>query len=755
MKSPVELFKWGSLPLLIIVALWLFPPKINTDVLALVPDSSMSESVRTLLAGPSRKLSSAIFVFISGDERKQVHQSAGELFQRAQQRNLFTGALWQRDPEELADQYESLQRFALNFSSPDQFAEDDYSSWLMTKWFGFDTPTAMLQHDPLQIDAGINTFFAKQMSGAQLFADAPYFERDGEWGTLLQFDAGNLAGSIIWQQDFNFWLEAEQARAETEDYQILVVGSARYAYAAMEQAKGEVSTIGLASLIAIISLLLLVFRRAFLIVVVFYPLAVGTGAALLITQLIFGQIHLLTTVFGACLMGVSVDYAFHWLFAKSQQRERRIRGLLALSAASSILVFLAQALSPYEALAQMGVFSAVGLLVAVLVVVFMFPRVVANTTSHFPSLDWEQFPSLRPNVAQMFAITAILILVVMVIQAPADDDVRKLQPLNAELQQEQLALSEWLAVDMAPRTIIVSARTEDELLVSMRRTQIRAEALAEGEDFSVVTNLADVVLPQNEQQRRIDMLRHWFEQEEKLVALEQTLGITLDRALLQQRISELSVLTLSDLAANPLMEPWALSFVEGTPDRGDDSAVPSYYGALIVSSNAADWKRLLSANWDKEVVLVDRADAISASLKVGREYASYLFVVALAVLAGLLIWRQGLRAGILRLGAAAAGALAGLFALYAVGLALNVFSVLSLLLVLGLGIDFALFVASKAVYATNAVVCSAITSILAFGLLALSAVPVLASIGLIIAVGISVAFLTALALSERGASNGN
>ncbi|MEQ3696275.1 MAG: hypothetical protein ABNH02_04820 [Pseudomonadales bacterium] len=755
MKLVVELFKWSALPLLILVALWLFPPKINTDVLALVPDSSMSDPVRALLAVPSQKLSATIFVLISNDERRLAHQSAGNLFQRAEQSNLFKEILWQRDPEELASQYESLQRFALNFSSPEQFVEDDYSNWLMTKWFGFDTPIGMLQRDPLQIDAGINRFFAEQMSDTQVFDDAPYFERAGEWGTLLQLDAGKLASSIMWQRDFNVWLEAEQARAETEGYQILAVGSARYAYAAMDQAKGEVSTIGLASLIAIISLLLLVFRRAFLIAVVFYPLAVGTGAALLITQLIFGQIHILTTVFGACLMGVSVDYAFHWLFAKSEQREQRISGLLALSAVSSILVFLAQALSPYEALAQMGVFSAVGLLVAVLVVIFMFPRVVANTTSHFPLLKWEQFPSLRPNLALVIAITAILILVIMIIRAPADDDVRKLQPLNTALQQEQLALSEWLAVDMAPRTIIVSAPAEDELLVAMRAAQIRAEALAVGEAFSVVSNLANVVLPQQEQQRRIDLLKHWFEQEENLVAFEQNLGITLDRAALQQRISQLSVLTLSGLAANPLMEPWSISVVKGAPASGDDSPAQSYYGALMVTSNAEAWKRLESASWDEGVVLVDRADAISASLKVGREFASYLFAMALVALAGLLVWRQGWRAGILRLGVAAAGALAGLMALYVAGLALNVFSVLSLLLVLGLGIDFALFVASKAAYAINAVVCSAVTSILAFGLLALSAVPVLASIGLIIAVGISVAFLTALVLSERGASNGN
>ncbi|RMA82483.1 hypothetical protein [Umboniibacter marinipuniceus] len=752
MKTVVELFKWSVLPLLILAALWTFPPKINTDVLALVPDDSMSEPVRALLSGPSEKLSSTVYVLIAGVTREHVGEQANNLLVRAQRSQLFQEIIWQRDATALATQYQQLQAIALNFSPAEQFIEGEYGNWLLSRWFGFETPVGVLQQDPLQIDAGINHFFAKQLGDAQMVNNAPYFQRAGEWATLLQLDAGRLAGSIPWQQDFNAWLEAEQSLAEVGAYQLLAVGSPRYAFAAMQQAKGEVSTIGVASLLAIVSLLLLVFRRPYLIAVVFYPLALGTGVALLVTQFIFGQIHLLTTVFGACLLGVSVDYSFHWLFAKSKQREQRISGLLALSAASSILVFLAQALSPYEALAQMGVFSAVGLAVAGLVVIVMFPRVVTSTSSHFPRVNWQRFPSLSPKTALVAAITAILLLLVIIISAPADDDVRKLQPLNKALQQEQLALGEWLSIDMSPRAIIVSAPSEDELLTLLQATQSRAEQLTLDEDFAVVSNLANVVLPRREQQRRIDALRNWLAHEENLTAVESAVGIDLNILALNERVNALEVLSLDDLSSYPLLEPWALSYYHRLTD---DGALPSHYGAIFVTASATAWERLVSADWHQDVLLIDRADAISASLKLGREFASYLFAVALILLAALLIWKQGWRSGILRLGAAATGAVAGLLALYAADLALNVFSVLSLLLVLGLGVDFALFVAARATYAVNAVVCSAVTSILAFGLLALSAVPVLSSIGLIIAVGISVAFLAALMLSEQGANNGS
>src|SRR5690606_41639693 len=78
------------------------------------------------------------------------------------------------------------------------------------------------------------------------------------------------------------------------------------------QAREEASLIGSLSLLAAVGLLLVLFRTPRVLLVVL-PVAVGalSGAAACIA--LFGQVHVLTLVLGASLVGVSIDFPLHYL----------------------------------------------------------------------------------------------------------------------------------------------------------------------------------------------------------------------------------------------------------------------------------------------------------------------------------------------------------------------------------------------------------------------------------------------------------
>jgi predicted exporter len=102
-----------------------------------------------------------------------------------------------------------------------------------------------------------------------------------------------------------------------------------------------------------------------------------------------------------------------------------------------------------------------------------------------------------------------------------------------------------------------------------------------------------------------------------------------------------------------------------------------------------------------------------------------------------------------------------LAALMIMGQTLSLFHLASLLLLAGLAMDYALFVArsdndpeATSDDTIGAVLNCAISTLLTFGLLALCSTPVLRGIGLTVSIGVISAFLLALAMSRRSATHG-
>ena len=137
-----------------------------------------------------------------------------------------------------------------------------------------------------------------------------------------------------------------------------------------------------------------------------------------------------------------------------------------------------------------------------------------------------------------------------------------------------------------------------------------------------------------------------------------------------------------------------------------------------------------------------------------------------ALMGGILVFillLLGLRGAKLALNVAApiGGAiLVTLTALMLTGQTLSLFHLASLLLLAGLAIDYALFVArsdndpnARSDDTMGAVLNCAVSTLLTFGLLALCSTPVLRGIGLTVSIGVISAFLLACAMSRRSAAH--
>jgi predicted exporter len=106
--------------------------------------------------------------------------------------------------------------------------------------------------------------------------------------------------------------------------------------------------------------------------------------------------------------------------------------------------------------------------------------------------------------------------------------------------------------------------------------------------------------------------------------------------------------------------------------------------------------------------------------------------------------RYGLRRAAILLVPPVFAGLAALIIISVLGQTLNLFNFLAMILVLGIGIDFTLFIAEarhEHVGTIFAITLSALTTMLAFGLLALSSTYAVHSFGLTVLIGIACAYL--------------
>ncbi|MGO1692866.1 MAG: MMPL family transporter [Marinobacter sp.] len=533
-------------------------------------------------------------------------------------------------------------------------------------------------------------------------------------------------------------------------------GLAFHAAAGAEQAKGELSTIGVGSLVAIVVLLLWQFR--FLTYLWLPVISIGTGlvVALSASLMVFGQVHLVTLAFGASLVGVSVDYAFHYLCQVRYSRTDGIRRILpgiTLGLVSSCLAYGAQALTPFPGLQQIALFSAAGLIGAWLTVVLWFPLArpwlsVSETAGQLG--QWLQ-------ALARFRTWLAALLVAAVIGAlwglPAihfDDSLRALQSSPDALIVQEQRVQQLSQNPGSARFLLVEGDSLQQVLEREERIRVALDHLVSDGQLQGYQAISGFVPSIRQQQRNRQLVQSGVYDAGLPTQLFGVLGMPANLVTLSEQAfagHHPGWLVPDDLHKTPVADLLNALWLE-----------PSLPGALTASlitlGGAADAgvhdELAALAGGLEGVRFVDRVGQISALLGNYRITVSLWMALAYGLVMLVLVVRYGRHCWRVILPPALATVVT-LGMLAAFGEPLNLFNLLAALLILGIGLDIGIFVreSNGELHAWEAVTLSAITSLLAFGLLALSKTPVLHHFGITVLPGIGLAWLIAFVLHRR------
>lgn len=554
---------------------------------------------------------------------------------------------------------------------------------------------------------------------------------------------------------------------------LLLSGPAVFAVSARATIEREAVRLSLLSTACIVLLLLFVYRSAAALLLGLLPVASGALVGVAAVALKFGTVHGITLGFGITLIGESVDYSIY-LFVQTlgvAGRDPADAGwarsqwpIVRLGMLTSICGFASLLPSAFPGLAQLGVYTIAGLITAAAVTRYVLPQLLPQSLAirDLQPLGWAIADTCRRLRRGRVWLGVLPLLALALLYAHRDTFWNRQLAALSPVSASALALDATLRADLgAPDVsdiVIVSGENVEAALQAAERVGAGLQPLVDAGVIAGFDTPARYLPSRATQRQRLEALPSSAELRARLpVALA---GLPLHASRLEPFVQDVALARTAPLLTRAALEGTSMA-------AGVDALLlqsgPRASALLPLRASAIDAARV-------NAVMAAAAPAEGLLLDIGREsnllYSSYLSAAARLSLEGLaaitlLLWvalrsiervLRVLAPLLLAVLAVAAGLLAS-------GHSLTLLHLIGLLLIVAVGSNYALFFDHNASSATPArvpltlasLIIANATTVLGFGVLAFSSVPVLQALGMTVAPGALLAlFFSAMLAREAG-----
>lgn len=743
-------FIWAAICLLMLgVLITLLPgAKMNSSVLAMLPKQALGEIPPALNDGFIQRLDKQMMWLVSPGKTPdpQVAQSWLNLLQKraalagvkgpidAKSQLAWGKFFWQHRNGML----DSKTRARL------QNGGEAQAQWILSQIYSAFSGVSgkELQNDPLmlmrasQLELIPKNQQLRMMDGWLVTQD-----KQGNYWYMLH---GELLGDSFDMAQTHRLVEALNADEATlksryPQAQVLSRGTLLYSDYASQQAKHDISTLGVVTVLGVLLLIIAVFRSLRPLLLSLLSIGIGALAGTTATLLLFGELHLMTLVMSMSIIGISADYTLYYLTERMVhgnknspwQSLRKVRTALLLALLTTVVAYLIMMLAPFPGIRQMALFAAVGLSASCLTVIFWHPWLChAMPVRQIPALGlmlrW--LAAWRRNKALIYGLPAVLTLVSLAGLATlrVDDDIAQLQALPTHLLEQEKRISQLTSQNVDQKWFVVYGSTPEQTLLRM-------------EDFATVLEGArEKGLLKNYRTLPLNSLARQDRDLELLRDAAPTVTRKLYDLGLHDMTPDLSPMPVSvpEWLASPVSEGWRLMWI--TLPKGKS-------GVLIPVDGVTDSAALqVLANQHTGVAWVDRKQNFDSLFALYRSVLTMLLGVALAAIALGAMVRMGWRKGLVSLVPSVLSLGCGLAALSFSGYSVNLFSMLALVLVLGIGINYTLFFSNPRgtpLTSLLAITLAMMTTLLTLGMLVFSSTQAISSFGIVLVCGIFTAWL--------------
>ena len=619
--------------------------------------------------------------------------------------------------------------------------------------------TKVAPEDPLLVMPRLFERVASSQQGGLRVADGRYLSTDGRRGVLFirtvasAFNGGAHAPLLE-------AIDAAFAGLDDPNLALQLGGLHRFAVRVEQSIKADITRVSVLSAVGLMLLFLVLFRSLRVVGLTLCIVTVGMVLGLAASLAVFGRVHGLTLAFGASMIGVSIDYAVHFFVhhtvAASQRPPQvtlhRIWPGLLLGATTTVAGFAGLAGAGLPGLQEVSVFASAGILGALSATWLFLPALAgrrpyaatAEAMSRRLGAGLERMAGRSSGWSWLLLGGAVVLIGLGAPLASWDDDVARLTHLDPALIQEEETVRAQVAPFEQRRFVVAEGGDLQEALKANEQVAKALEAGVQAGELSAFRSLA-VLLPSTETQRRVAEAVRSAADPAVLRSVAVKRGFRSDAFdAFAQALAGPSppVLTFEELAASPLgglVRSFRL-------DAGGRQVVLTYLiGVQKPEALQARLARVPGALW------FDQSDLYRDANRTYRRRTVWGLAVGLLVVI-LLVAVRYRRPQLVAAAVAPAGLAVALTisALGAAGLPLNIVALTALLMVFSMGVDYGVFLAEarggdvEDLGATLlAVVVAWASTLLGFGLLALSAHPAMRTIGLTASIGVTSSLLLA------------
>jgi predicted exporter len=721
-----------------------------------------------LREGPVARLT---LITLGGAPREELAQLSKHVAARLRAGGLFVRVA---NGEQLFGDAERAQLFAYRYLlspavNPERFSADSLRAALKARLRELASPVPSFDRPWLAEDPSAEM---RAMLSAWRGQARPRMYR-GVW-----FDAAGQQALLLAQTrargfDLDAQQRAQQAVREalgdagTGSVELGISGPGVFAVASRDVIRADTRRLGMMAAAVAILILLVSYRSLRLLLIGGLPLLSAVTAGIVAVDLVFGAIHGLVLAFGVTVIGVAIDYPIH-LFSHLNAGEPVRRSLaniwptIRLGAITTAMGYLAMSGTDFPGLMQFATFAIAGLLAAAactrwglsgLLPELYTPRYgtpIADYYARFapPKRIWGRL--------MIAAALAALGFLVSRDDVPWEDDIAALSPIPESLMARDRHLHAQLGVPDTNHVVLIRAidaqaalQASETLAVGLRRL------VADGAIGSI--DLAARYLPSARTQRaRRDSLPE-----------PARLRRDLEHALAGTPFKKDAFAPFEKaVAAARTLPPLLPGDLQGTTLglRLRTSLLPVDDGwvALITLAGVKNPQALqafLSEHQHPDLHYLDLKRDTRSLMADFREHAAIRVlwgVLAIALVLG--IGLRSARRTLLVLLPGLVAVIIDVAFLRMLGERLSLFHLVSLLLVVGISIDYGLFFSRgdpdpgmRGRTFHGLVVC-VLSTVSVFGILATSRLPVLNAIGSSVAVGVALSFLAAMLLARPGPS---
>ncbi len=764
-------FIWLSLLALFLI--YLFSSlRVVSDITQFMPDDHRDKNVQLLLnelqQGSTARL---LIVSIKGADTEKLADISRELKTKLTNTNAYSlvhnGQQTLSSNEFISGQYKELYQYRYLLSKNSALSKQELTSSLQQRLSelraGINFFKETLSTDPqnhfleylLKLTQRANTtthhgvWFDKHKTSALLLVEL----------NLKQFDLDKQQYLI---EEINETIsDISNKHALNNKLQVDITGSASIAIKTRSAIQSTSKWLSGIALTLMFILFWWSYRSLHLFIIAMLPLATAIICALAVTNFLFNQVHGIIIAFGITLLGVCLDYPAH-LFshhAKDKNPQHTILSIwptLRLGVITTALAYLAMLGTGFSGLSQLSIFAISGLITALFVTRWIIPYWLTSNDiqpnhSYLITLSRIQFSAKQKVYSGILVIVACSLMLSYNYNSIWSKDISDLSPVPEQAKKLDKTLRHAVAAPDVNHVFMLKNNNSELLLQQTEELKGKLQSLQER---GIVKNIYAVTdfIPS----KKIQILNQKQLPQRKIL-----------RSNLTAAASDLPFKTdffnpfIDDVIKSKTLEPLDIETVLAMPlgkQLQQDLFFRNNEWVSIVRlsgiKNDVALQQWLENRTDILPYYLNLKQATSALMSDYQKTALFrLLLGAMIIFIILLIFRPKIRA-VFILAPVLLAVLLSISIQVLLGTSLTLFHTLALLLIIGIGLDYSLFFDRKWVsnkdylQRLHGIFIGATSTLITFGILSFSDIPVLSALGQTVSIGVLACFVLTFIFSK-------